>query len=79
MKVLNMRIKSLIDNIKGYRGEVTMKFKMTQPDSCGDDIYKVGDKIGQIIIVPYPYIKFSVVDSLSKTERNEGGYGHTGN
>lgn len=63
----------------GYRGEVTMKFKMTQPDSCGDNIYKVGDKIGQIIIVPYPYIKFSVVDSLSKTERNEGGYGHTGN
>ena len=43
-----------------------------------NDIYKVGDRIGQIIILPYPQIEFEEVDELSETERGEGGYGSSG-
>lgn len=42
------------------------------------NIYNVGDRIGQIIIMPYPEIKFEQVNELSETERGEGGYGSTG-
>lgn len=41
-------------------------------------IYKVGDRIGQIIILPYPQIEFVEVDALSETERGTGGYGSSG-
>ena len=40
--------------------------------------FKVGDRIGQIIIMPYPQIEFEEVEKLSETERGTGGYGHTG-
>jgi dUTP pyrophosphatase len=43
-----------------------------------NDIYKVGDRIGQIIIIPYPSIEFEEVEELSETERGEGGYGSSG-
>ena len=41
-------------------------------------IYEVGDRVGQIIIMPYPKISFKEVDELSATDRGEGGFGHTG-
>lgn len=40
--------------------------------------YEVGDKIAQIIIMPYPQIEFELCDKLSETERGGGGYGSTG-
>lgn len=43
-----------------------------------NDIYKVGDRIGQMIIMPYPQIEFEEVEELSETERGEGGYGSSG-
>ena len=43
-----------------------------------DKIYDVGDKVGQIMILPYPQIQFNEVDELSETERGSGGFGHTG-
>lgn len=43
-----------------------------------NDIYKVGDRIGQMIIMPYPSIEFVEVEELSMTERGEGGYGSSG-
>ena len=49
----------------------------------GDDqfiqlIYDVGDRVGQLIIIPYPQIEFEEVEELSETERGDGGYGSTG-
>ena len=41
--------------------------------------YNVGERIGQIIILPYPQIEFEEAEELSETERNTGGYGSTGN
>lgn len=41
--------------------------------------YNVGERIGQIIILPYPQIDFEEAEELSETERGNGGYGSTGN
>lgn len=40
--------------------------------------YQVGDKCGQIVIMPFPKIEFIETDVLSETERGSGGYGSTG-
>ena len=66
----------------GYRGEVMLKFKNTitasgQYFEC--DTYNIKDRIGQIIILPYPQIEFEEAEELSETERGIGGYGSTGN
>jgi len=59
----------------GYRGEVTFKFK---PMNILPVVYEVGERIGQLVIMPYPTIEFIESDELSETERGVGGYGHTG-
>ena len=60
----------------GYRGEIQATFKKTQGlDSIK---YKVGDRGAQIMIVPYPKIKFIESVDLSSTDRGEGGFGSTG-
>jgi dUTP pyrophosphatase len=61
----------------GYRGEIQLTFnKLNGMDSLQ---YQVGDRIGQLMIIPYPQIEFEEVEELSSTERGEGGYGSTGN
>lgn len=60
----------------GYRGEVKFRFKMTNQTSSAKQ-YEIGDKIGQIMIVPYPQIEF-VEGELSDTERGTGGFGSSG-
>lgn len=40
--------------------------------------YNIGDRIGQIIIMPYPKVNFIEVDELSDTDRGNGGFGSTG-
>lgn len=59
----------------GYRGEVTFKFKCLTETGI---VYSKGDRIGQIIIMPYPHIEFTEAEELSETERGAGGYGSTG-
>jgi len=60
----------------GYRGEITFKFGFY--DGHGKGKYEAGQRIGQIIIIPRPYIEFVEVNSLTETERGIGGYGSTG-
>lgn len=40
--------------------------------------YNIGDRVAQIVILPYPKVEFVEVDELSATERGTGGYGSTG-
>ena len=47
--------------------------------NCTGEDYKVGDRIGQLIILPYPKIEFIEADDLGETNRGDGGYGSTGN
>lgn len=61
----------------GYRGDIQVTFKKTGGLDSID--YKIGDKIAQLIIIPYPPIEFELVEELSNSERGEGGFGHTGN
>ena len=58
----------------GYRGEIMMKFSL----SANRNEYQIGDRIGQLIIMPYPRIDFKEVDELTASERGSGGYGSTG-
>lgn len=69
----------------GYRGEVTVKFKPAmlfnreqRPIILNNRIYEVGERVAQIIIIPYPQITFIEADELSETERGAGGYGSSG-
>lgn len=62
----------------GYRAEVFFKFKPTVEIGYNFDHYDVGDRIGQIIIMPYPKIEFEEVNELSETDRGSGGFGSTG-
>lgn len=75
----------------GFRGEVSFKFKasihasfngMLEEEVCAfvnkPTTYNVGDRIGQIIIMPYPDIEFVEADELSDSERGIGGYGSSG-
>ncbi|HAU84212.1 MAG TPA: dUTP diphosphatase [Lachnospiraceae bacterium] len=63
-----------------YRGEVTAKFVITDPRMLLMEAssYQEGDRIAQMIIMPYPEIEFEEAEELSETERGEGGYGSTG-
>jgi len=60
----------------GYRGELQATFNKTR--GFGSIDYSIGDKIAQIIIIPYPPIEFEEVQELNNTERGEGGFGSTG-
>jgi dUTP pyrophosphatase len=61
----------------GYRGEICLRFQVTGANLHGKDIYKVGEKVGQIIIQPIPFIEFEEVLELEESERGEGGFGST--
>lgn len=37
--------------------------------------YEVGDKIGQIVILPTPSVEFLEVEKLPETDRGSGGFG----
>jgi dUTP pyrophosphatase len=63
----------------GYRGELQATFnKITTTIENQKNDYKVGDRVCQIMIIPYPPIEFKEVDELTNTERGEGGFGSTG-
>lgn len=61
----------------GYRGEIMFKFRPV-PSLINARIYQVGDRVGQLIIMPIPTITFFEVRELSNSERGEGGFGSTG-
>lgn len=66
----------------GYRGEIMLSFKTRDYKEVAiQQLYKpyeVGDKVAQLIIMPYPKIKFVEVDELSDSDRGENGHGSTG-
>jgi len=60
----------LVNNAAHIYNEDTNPFKVF--------IHNVGDRIGQLIIMPYPQIEFKEVEELESTERGANGYGSTG-
>lgn len=78
----------------GFRGEVKFIFendsmqmsnKVPRPfwdrepqEDESHELYKVGDRIGQLIVMPYPQVELEQVEELSSTERGDGGFGSSG-
>ena len=59
-----------------YRGEIMVSYK---PTSDVQKLYEVGDKIAQLIILPYPEVSYLEAESLSETDRGENVHGSSGN
>ena len=39
--------------------------------------YKVGDRIGQMVVLPYPDVNLEEAEKLSNTDKGDGGFGST--
>lgn len=63
----------VIDN--SYRGEIMMSFLNTGDT---DQVIKHGERLAQMILLPYTHYSIVETDVLSDTERGEGGFGSTG-
>lgn len=64
---------SVIDS--DYRGEI---FVGLRNESDIDQTVRAGDRIAQLVIIPYQEIAFRSVDRLPETERGRGGFGSSG-
>lgn len=58
-----------------YRGEFIV---MLHNDTDEQKTIENGDRIGQLVILPYMSVEFEETDSLDETERGTGGFGSSG-
>lgn len=58
----------------GYRGAVKFRFTL----DSGQNSYKVGDKIGQIVFLELPEINLELSENLAMSSRDVQGFGSTG-
>ena len=63
----------LID--ENYRG--TIKFRFRDLNN-GQNRYNIGDRIGQLLILPYPEVEWEESEELSESERGSKGFGSSG-
>ena len=62
----------------GYRGEIIFRYKFKRNEHFASmRRFKEGDRVGQLLIIPYPIIELEEVAELSSTERDNGGFGST--
>ncbi len=59
-----------------YRNSIKVRFKKLKDN--GVCVYVPGERIAQLIILPYPMIGFNEVEKLSDSDRGLGGFGSTG-
>ncbi len=59
-----------------YRGEIGVILVNL---SSEDFVIENGERIAQMVIAKHEKAEFLTVDVLDDTERNDGGFGHTGN
>ena len=64
---------SVIDS--DYRGEIGVPL---HNDSNMSRLINPGERIAQLVLLPYVPIEFKEVDKLSDTDRGFGGFGSTG-
>lgn len=58
-----------------YRGSLKAMFKDI---NSGFDKHQIGERIAQLIILPYPQIEFKEVEEVSETSRGQSGFGSSG-
>lgn len=63
-----------------YRGEIFFVFRPTNPDIDvrNEFPYKIGDRIGQLILCKHQVQEYEEVDTLDETTRGSGKQGSTG-
>ena len=64
----------LIDS--SYRGELMVSLLNTDSDNAFE--FAKGDRIAQLLVIPYPQVSFSQVGQIDETERGVGGFGSSG-
>lgn len=63
-----------------YRGNVKVRFKIINHHTQNQEsFYKIGDRVCQLIVLKIPSFMFQEVNELSETERNQNGFGSSGN
>lgn len=63
----------------GFRGEVKAFFEnVGMSDLPFNNVYNVGERFGQLVVLEYPYMDIEVVNELSDSDRGSGGFGSTG-
>jgi len=62
-----------------YRGEIAvrMRFNEYNVSNKESDVYSIGDRIAQLVILPVPSVTFKEKTELSDTVRGSGGFGST--
>lgn len=60
----------------GYRGEI--KVTLLNTDQHTPFSIATGDRIAQMIVMPFARARFIEVEKLPESERGEGGFGSTG-
>jgi len=60
---------------RDYRGEVMVAI---HNDSKKTRIVEPGQRIAQLVVIPYIGINFVETENLDETDRGEGGFGSTG-
>ena len=58
-----------------YRGEYIVAL---HNDSSVSRVVTPGERIAQLVVMPYLSVEFDEVDELDETERGAGGFGSTG-
>ena len=58
-----------------YRGEIGVGLRN---NGAADYTVQPGERIAQLMFMPYLAAAFTVTDTLDETERGEGGFGSTG-
>jgi dUTP pyrophosphatase len=58
----------------GYRGDLVVCFKYIK----GTKLYKPGDRIAQLVILPYPEVELIESEELAPSERSESAFGSSG-
>ena len=58
-----------------YKGEYIVAL---HNDTTETKTIQAGERIAQLILLPYQDIDFIEVDELARTDRGDGGFGHTG-
>lgn len=58
-----------------YRGEIIVAL---HNDTNEDKNIKAGERIAQLIVIPFIAVEFNITDTLDATERGDNGFGSTG-
>ena len=60
----------------GYRGEVRVLLLNTDPTEAFE--ISAGDRVAQLLVVPFASLEPVEAEALAESERGEGGFGSTG-